>query len=241
MDKRREIPNQGGTLTTVLPLEGPRFTLRIWENERVGDVAARAARIAGTPGTIHPIQAGGRILNPLQTFEAQLRHTPSIIWQYARLRGGGRGRDEGSRDGPPDQTGGHGAPPLKGARNEGTTQPAETQDEAMPHQEDPDTGLTQEMGHCRLTGGPFPVQPPPGLELPPPTTRSATGSRQGNPQGRPGSHGMEGVDGGDDTGELRIYPGLQAGGYLPGGTRCTGAVRYPTRLSELGSLSNAFT
>ena len=88
MDKRRKTPNRGGTLTTVLPLEGPRFTLRIWENERVEDVAARAARIAGTPGTIHPIQAGGRILNPLQTFEAQLHYTPSIIWQYARLRGG---------------------------------------------------------------------------------------------------------------------------------------------------------
>ena len=81
-------PTRGGTLTTVLPLEGPRFDLRIWENERVADVAARAARVGGTPGTIHPIQAGGRILNPLQTFEAQLNHTPSIIWQYARLRGG---------------------------------------------------------------------------------------------------------------------------------------------------------
>ena len=62
--------------------------MRIGEKERVGDVAVRAARIAGTPGTIHPIQVGGRILNPLQTFAAQLHYTPSIIWQYGRLRGG---------------------------------------------------------------------------------------------------------------------------------------------------------
>ena len=36
----------------------------------------------------------------------------------------------------------------------------------MPPQGGQESGLTQEMGHCRLTGGPFPVQPPPGLELP---------------------------------------------------------------------------